>query len=455
LDLLELKAGDKVLEVGAGSGYQAAVLATLVRRVHTVEIIPALVRGVPPALVAQLRPGRRLVIPVGEPGATTGTGYDGKGRAGAGVCAGRAAGAVRAADRRAVRKAGARLHVRAEHAKMRGMKKRYWIWLAASLAVRGVRANAPVPDADRVAAFADAFGGDRFRMAEVASGPFGDPVEDPEFFRLRDGTTLLDEEGVRMAVAAAFQPYRVLMEIKGEMDHWIFVRQARGTSRFPDFRPAAGTQWVVVLREVLDEAGRPLWHDSRLYPGDQAAMPHLRGDNLFMVHRGRGGAVCVGGPEEPEPGLAVHPRQLVEDLRAIQAALAAAAAAGAPLAEEMGLASAFGRAVWQEILDRRKPLTPAERIERDLRDLLQAVEWRELSYADYAARRSEYEAQDWVRQERERQREERERAQAIARAHAELEQGELSPARYEEQMQEWGVPTDEWRTRRPEAAAPP
>lgn len=106
-DLLEIEAGDVVLEVGAGSGYQAAVLSKLARAVHTVEIVPALARAcrarlarlgfanvavhagdgsaglaaaapfdaiivaaaarrVPPALVAQLRPGGRLAIPLGE-----------------------------------------------------------------------------------------------------------------------------------------------------------------------------------------------------------------------------------------------------------------------------------------------------------------------------------------------------------------------------------------------------
>ena len=110
-DLLELAPGDKVLEVGAGSGYQAAVLAGLAKEVHTVEIVPALARAcrerlarlgianvtvhegdgaagleaeapfdaivvtaaarrVPPALVAQLKPGGRLALPLGEPGAT-------------------------------------------------------------------------------------------------------------------------------------------------------------------------------------------------------------------------------------------------------------------------------------------------------------------------------------------------------------------------------------------------
>ncbi|MGO9483267.1 MAG: protein-L-isoaspartate(D-aspartate) O-methyltransferase [Rhodomicrobium sp.] len=106
-ELLQLQKTDKVLEVGTGSGYQAAILSLLTSEVYTIEILPALgemaranlerlgysnVRTkigdgyqgweehasfdaimvtaapdhVPPALIAQLRPGRRMVIPVGR-----------------------------------------------------------------------------------------------------------------------------------------------------------------------------------------------------------------------------------------------------------------------------------------------------------------------------------------------------------------------------------------------------
>ena len=105
---LEPRAGDRVLEVGTGSGYQAAVLAELVREVYTIEIVAPLgeraradlarlgysnvhVRigdgyegwpeeapfdaiivtcapeAVPRPLVDQLREGGRMIIPVGDP----------------------------------------------------------------------------------------------------------------------------------------------------------------------------------------------------------------------------------------------------------------------------------------------------------------------------------------------------------------------------------------------------
>lgn len=101
-----VKRGDRVLDIGTGSGYQAALLARLGGRVHSVEIVPELARAagerlrrlgyrtvsvaagdgfagaagrgpfdvivvaagttaVPSALLAQLKPGGRMVIPVG------------------------------------------------------------------------------------------------------------------------------------------------------------------------------------------------------------------------------------------------------------------------------------------------------------------------------------------------------------------------------------------------------
>ena len=104
---LALKENDKALEVGTGSGYQAAVLARLVRQVHTIErvaelaeraeiifkelnltnikvhigdgslgwppnspyqaiLITAAAPACPPALLEQLDLGGRMIIPVGE-----------------------------------------------------------------------------------------------------------------------------------------------------------------------------------------------------------------------------------------------------------------------------------------------------------------------------------------------------------------------------------------------------
>lgn len=105
-DLLDVQPGDRVLDVGTGLGYQAAILAKLADRVYTVEILEELADGarrrlteqgainvemrvgdgskgwpehapfdkilvaaapdlIPTALLAQLKPGGRMVIPAG------------------------------------------------------------------------------------------------------------------------------------------------------------------------------------------------------------------------------------------------------------------------------------------------------------------------------------------------------------------------------------------------------
>jgi protein-L-isoaspartate(D-aspartate) O-methyltransferase len=111
-DALQLKGSERVLEVGTGSGYAAAVLSHLASSVTTIERIPALASSAeqrlarlgyanvhvvhgdgslgcaenapydaiavaavgpepPPALLAQLSVGGRLVMPVGPDGAQT------------------------------------------------------------------------------------------------------------------------------------------------------------------------------------------------------------------------------------------------------------------------------------------------------------------------------------------------------------------------------------------------
>jgi len=105
-DLMNLKEGDRVLEIGTGSGYQAAILAKTAKAVYSIEIIEPLGKEaaqrlksmgygnvetrvgdgyygwpeaapfdaimvtaaashVPPPLIKQLKPGGRMVIPLG------------------------------------------------------------------------------------------------------------------------------------------------------------------------------------------------------------------------------------------------------------------------------------------------------------------------------------------------------------------------------------------------------
>ena len=106
-DLIQARPGQTVLEIGTGSGYQAAILAEIVERVYSIEVVQALARDaaarlaelgyanaevrtgdgylgwpekapfdaivvtaaapdVPAALVEQLKPGGKMVIPLGE-----------------------------------------------------------------------------------------------------------------------------------------------------------------------------------------------------------------------------------------------------------------------------------------------------------------------------------------------------------------------------------------------------
>jgi protein-L-isoaspartate(D-aspartate) O-methyltransferase len=105
-DLLDLDEDDVVLEIGTGLGYQAAILARLVKRVYSVELLEELAAQartrlarqrnitlrrangyngwpahapydkvivtaapdlIPPSLIHQLKPGGRMMIPAGNP----------------------------------------------------------------------------------------------------------------------------------------------------------------------------------------------------------------------------------------------------------------------------------------------------------------------------------------------------------------------------------------------------
>jgi len=107
-ELLNIAPGDTVLEVGTGSGYQAAVLSGIVKQVYTIEIVKELgisakerlkrlrysnvevkiadgyygwkehgpydgivvtaaSEYIPPPLIAQLKDGGRMIIPIGSP----------------------------------------------------------------------------------------------------------------------------------------------------------------------------------------------------------------------------------------------------------------------------------------------------------------------------------------------------------------------------------------------------
>jgi len=51
-ELLELKGGEKVLEIGTGSGYQAAILAEMAKEIYTIEIVERLATSAKSLLLA-------------------------------------------------------------------------------------------------------------------------------------------------------------------------------------------------------------------------------------------------------------------------------------------------------------------------------------------------------------------------------------------------------------------
>lgn len=75
-DLLELTPYSRVLEVGTGSGYQAAILARLAREVVSIETIPALSEGAGAALAAAGAKNVRLIVGDGAGGWPEGAPYD-------------------------------------------------------------------------------------------------------------------------------------------------------------------------------------------------------------------------------------------------------------------------------------------------------------------------------------------------------------------------------------------
>lgn len=70
--VLRIRPGDRVLDVGTGSGYHAAVLARLGARVTSIEIQPELSR----AAAARLPPGVELVVGDGRVGHSPNAPYD-------------------------------------------------------------------------------------------------------------------------------------------------------------------------------------------------------------------------------------------------------------------------------------------------------------------------------------------------------------------------------------------
>lgn len=68
LELLQIEQGDKVLEIGAGSGYEAAVLSEMGADVYSIEIIPELAEHAIDALASEGYGGVRVFV---------GDGYEG------------------------------------------------------------------------------------------------------------------------------------------------------------------------------------------------------------------------------------------------------------------------------------------------------------------------------------------------------------------------------------------